>query len=50
MGLDTSRILTLVDHRLISCEKCGKKMRVPINKGVLKVTCANCGNVFTTAK
>lgn len=47
VGLDKEKILKLVDHRVIQCEKCSKKMRVPINKGKLEVTCPKCAHVFT---
>ena len=46
VGLDKEKILKLVDHRVIQCEKCSKKLRVPVNKGTLEVKCPNCGNVF----
>lgn len=48
VGLDKGKILELVDHRLTECEKCHTKMRVPINKGALEVTCPKCGHVFQT--
>lgn len=47
VGLDKAKILELVDHRVIECEKCHTKMRVPLNKGTLKVTCPKCEHVFT---
>jgi len=46
VGLDKAKILALVDHRVIACEQCHTKLRVPINKGSLKVTCPKCKNVF----
>lgn len=46
VGLDRNRVLGLVDHQLISCEKCGTKLRVPKDKGTLKVTCSKCQNKF----
>ena len=48
VGLDRNRVLALVDHKLVTCEKCGSKMRVPKNKGTLKVTCSKCGHKFIT--
>ncbi len=47
VGLDKARVLALVDHRLATCEKCGTKMRIPVNKGTIKVSCPKCGNKFT---
>lgn len=46
IGLDKRRILELVDHRVVECEKCHTRLRVPINKGEIKVTCPNCKNEF----
>ena len=46
VGLDKEKLLKLVDHRVIQCEKCSKKMRVPIKKGTLEVTCPKCAHVF----
>jgi len=45
VGLDKAKILELVDHRLIECEECRTKLRVPINEGELKITCPKCKNV-----
>jgi hypothetical protein len=42
VGLDKAKILELVDHRVIECEQCHTKLRVPINKGSLKVICPKC--------
>lgn len=49
VGLDKAKLLALVDHRLVECENCHKKMRVPHNKGKLKVSCPNCGHTMTTS-
>lgn len=35
-----------VNHRLVQCEKCSQKLRVPINKGKIKVTCPECCHEF----
>lgn len=37
VGLDKAKILELVDHRLIECEECHAKLRVPINKVLSKL-------------
>jgi glutaredoxin 3 len=44
VGLDKAKILQLVDHRLIECEKCHTKMRVPHNQAKIKITCPKCGH------
>jgi len=49
IGLNKARILELVDHRLIECEKCHAKMRAPVNKGNLKITCPKCKHSFQLA-
>jgi len=46
VGFDQQRILQLVDHRIVECEKCKGKVRVPINKGTLQVTCPKCSHKF----
>ncbi len=46
VGLDKAKILELVDHRVIECEQCRTRMRVPINKGALKVSCPRCKHSF----
>ncbi len=47
VGLDKAKILKLVDHRVIQCEKCARKMRVPINKGTIKIKCPQCAHDLT---
>ena len=46
VGLDKEKILRLVDHRLVACEKCHTKLRVPTKKGAIDVTCPKCKHVF----
>lgn len=41
-GLNKPRILQLVDHRTELCPGCGQKMRVPVKKGRITVTCPSC--------
>lgn len=45
-GFDPTRILKLIDHRVVECKKCPAKIRVPINKGNLKIKCPRCANEF----
>ncbi|GAB6172617.1 hypothetical protein JCM15765_20950 [Paradesulfitobacterium aromaticivorans] len=49
VGFDRAKLLQLIDHRLILCEKCSQKMRVPVNMGRIKVTCPKCTHEFTVA-
>ena len=46
VGLDKVKILQLVDHRVIECEKCSTKLRVPVDKGTITVKCPKCSHVF----
>ena len=43
-GFDPAKILKLVDHRVVECEKCSTKMRVPINRGTIKLKCTQCAH------
>jgi glutaredoxin 3 len=42
VGLDQEKILALVDHRLIECPNCKTKLRVPVKKENLSITCPKC--------
>lgn len=46
-GFDPTKILKLVDHRLVECTKCPAKIRVPINKGTVKIKCTQCAREFS---
>jgi len=46
VGLDTEKILKLVDHRLVECPSCHTKLRAPINKGKIKVSCPKCKTII----
>lgn len=46
VGFDKEKVLKLVDHRLINCDKCEAKVRVPINKEKYKIKCPKCGNLL----
>lgn len=46
VGLDKDRILDLVDHRVVECSSCHKKVRVPINKINIVAKCPNCKNII----
>lgn len=47
VGFDRAKLLQLIDHRLVRCEQCSQKMRVPVNKGKIKVKCPKCTHEFT---
>lgn len=42
VGLDKSRILQLVDHRLVTCPNCNTEVRVPTNAGKIRARCPKC--------
>lgn len=46
MGFDQKRLEELLGKLIIECPKCRTKMRLPRNKGVLKVTCPSCNEIF----
>jgi len=46
VGFDQAKILQLVDHRVIQCEQCQANLRVPTDKGTIKVTCPKCQHAF----
>ena len=35
-----------VQYNFYRCRNCGQTVRVPKDKGTLKITCPNCGNTF----
>lgn len=45
-GLDKVKILKLIDSKVIECPNCRAKLRIPINKGILKINCKKCGESF----
>ncbi len=45
-GLDKAKILQLIDSQVIECPNCRSKMRIPKNKGTLKITCKKCSHGF----
>lgn len=36
-----------VDHRYYNCPGCGRTLRVPRNKGKIKISCPHCNREFT---
>ena len=45
-GFNPAKLLKLVDHRVVECKKCSAKIRVPINKGTIKIKCTQCAHEF----
>lgn len=46
VGFDQNKLLQLIDHRLTQCPKCAQKMRVPVRKGKIVVTCPKCSERY----
>ena len=46
IGLDKEKIISLVDHRVVECASCHKKVRVPINEPNIIAKCPNCKNII----
>lgn len=49
VGLDKARVLELVDHRIMPCPECAQKIRGPVNKGQIEITCPKCSHKFLAA-
>ena len=46
VGFDKNKIVNLLDYKVIKCPTCSKRMRIPKNKGKIKVTCKECDTKF----
>ena len=46
VGLNKEKILSAIDYKVINCPNCSQKIRVPKNKGKIKITCNNCEKKF----
>lgn len=44
VGLDKTKILELVDHRLVKCPNCNTSVRIPTNEGKISARCSKCGS------
>ena len=42
VGFDKTRILQLVDHRLVKCPDCNTAIRIPTNEGRIRAKCPKC--------
>lgn len=49
-GLDRAKIERLMDYNVISCPNCKSRLRVPKDKGKIKVTCPKCSSQFQWGK
>lgn len=48
VGFDAKKIEGLLDFTIIDCPHCSVGLRLPQNKGPLKVTCPKCKSEFKT--
>jgi hypothetical protein len=46
IGFDRERLLKISSTQIIECPNCRTKLRIPRNKGTLKITCHHCENQF----
>lgn len=46
VGLDTKKIEALIDYRVETCPNCKSRLRVPKDKGKLKINCPKCEESF----
>jgi glutaredoxin len=46
VGLDKNKIESLIDYKVIDCPNCKTRLRVPKDKGKIKITCPKCSNSF----
>lgn len=44
VGLDMEKILKLADHRIVECQVCHIKVRVPTNRPDIIAKCPKCKN------
>jgi len=42
IGLDKMKLDRLLAKKIISCEHCGSRLRVPRGKGPIRITCPRC--------
>lgn len=47
VGFDRDKIESLLDYYFIHCPACKTKMRIPKNKGKIKITCPKCSHGFS---
>ena len=46
VGFNKEKIKKLLDYKIINCPNCSKRIRIPINKGKVKITCKECNTQF----
>lgn len=46
IGFDPNRVRQAVDFKIQPCPNCGKKLKIPKDKGKIKVTCPDCKQQF----
>ncbi len=42
VGFNQAALLKHIDFKIFTCEKCQTKMRVPMDKGTILLTCKGC--------
>jgi len=46
VGFNQARIESMLKKRIVKCPVCEASLRVPSDKGKIRVTCRECGNKF----
>ena len=49
VGFDRVKIDKALKNKIIKCPECETKLRVPLDKGKLKITCKKCSHEFVTS-
>lgn len=42
VGFDKAKLLSYIDFKIFTCQKCNTKMRVPKDKGTIILKCKGC--------
>jgi glutaredoxin len=46
VGFNTEKIESLIDYKVTTCPNCSQRIRIPKNKGKIKITCKKCTTQF----
>ena len=46
VGLNTAKIEELIDYTVVNCPGCKARLRIPKEKGKIKITCSKCKHIF----
>lgn len=46
VGFNAQQLAEMLKKKLVNCPMCHQKLRLPADKGILKVTCSKCSHQF----